>query len=319
MKKPVFIVTTHASRPRFVIADTISIKSAFTGSSYDISKGRLKYLVEHDKIELANARFQNDKFIVTKPYKTFKTNIESQIDALLKCEIDNFDVLSESQKEISKRFPSAFELDVKQTSTSDDEVYSKPVRTKNGYTIHIVVDVTLTSLYTPIMFVDVYISNNIMNEHKIKMFSSLEDLEKLLNMISNLPDDITFDEQWDDIIISFLSQPNWYNFKVLDFEKLQNICNMFNITDEFFEYLRNRIKITAEYTELINQCINIFETQYNYHMTFDESTVFLALHTDPSFVARNTGVLEDKINNAHYMQHKDVKFDWEPLICALNI
>lgn len=316
MEKLVFIITTHVSKSHIVTSDTIEIKSELTGSSYDISKGRLKYLVEHDKIELANARFQDDKLIVTKPYKTFKANIESQIDDLLKCEIDNFDVLSEDQKEISKRFPSAFELDVKRTSASDDEVYSKLVHTKNGYTIRIVVDVTLTSLYTPIMFVDVYISNNVMNEHKIKMFSSSEDLEKLLNMISNLLDDITFDECWDDVICSFLSQPNWYKFKVLDFEKLQNICNMLNITDGFFEYLRNRIKITAKYTELINQCIDIFKTQYNYHMTFDESTVFLALHTDPSFTARNTGVLEDKINSAQY---KDVKFDWEPLIHALNI
>lgn len=325
MRKPVFIVTTHVSKPCIVKSDIICVKSVLTSSSHNVYKGRLKYLVEHNEIELVNAHFEDGELIITEPYKTFKANMESQVNDVLKEELDNFDVLSERQKELSKYFPQSFELDIKRTSASD-KVYSKPVHTKNGYTVRIVVDFVLASLSDPIMSADVYVSNRTMDEYNINFVAiTPENLEKLLAMISNLPGGIVFDERWDDVLIGFLSpQPNWYQFKVLDFEKLQNICSMLNITDEFFEYLRRRIDRVAKHPKLINQYIDLIEKQYGYSMAFSECTVFLALHMEPPIVSfEDKDLIEhtiriEQIYGKYGKQYRGLKFDWEPLICTLN-
>ena len=245
----------------------IKIKSVYTTDHAEITFARLKYFVKRGQIELLNARLTDDgQVIVTDEFTRIKTQ-KLQVNKLLYGEIDNPEILTPTQQEISAVFDNTLlEIDTAKTSIGfADAILSKPLSICDGkfnVQVYLCEHVTHKNLQTLCNgHVHVYKNDRYLCEIRI-VIKTRDQLPSMISLLNYLTDDYTAPNKLLGNLLSEYASGYVYDITAEDVDQIYNICEHFHITKQYAEILQTRINNVKKETDLILKLAEIAKRRY---------------------------------------------------------
>lgn len=267
-----------------ILIGRVKISSVFTSDTEIITFERLKYLIDTEQIELLNAYIDTDKVVFTNDFKYIKKN-KKVVSNILHQKINLYDVLTSTQKELSKIFNgSAFELDIETSCQLDtNEIYSKPLRIMPGHSIIVCVRPGYNN------FADAKVYFGWTNDTLYIRDATTESFIKLISLFKN-PSSLTdIDGLCSKILEEYLTNGlRCFAFNMsTTLEDIKNRCDIFGIYEEYHSMLQNRINITKSYSELIERLRHVTKVEHDVDLPSVESLILYFTFYVENIIATN--------------------------------